>query len=84
MYLYVFHCATRVLSLLMHMVKLVMLQKTMRSIDVLEAALGRVPVWRGRGVGCTGKLPIFGRGGDGLCGIILDEPTWSLKVFYQA
>ena len=56
------------------MVKLVILQKQ-SIIDVSEAALGRIPVWRGRGACCLGKYPVFGRGGDGFCVIISDEPT---------
>ena len=66
----------------MHMVRLVILQKQ-SIIDVLEAAPGRIPVWRGRGAGCLGK-PVFERGGNGFCAIISDEPTRGLKVFYHA
>ena len=64
-------------------VKLVSLQKQSEYYWLSEAAPGRIPVWRGRGAGCLGKLPVFGRGGDGFCAIISDEPTRGMKVFYQ-
>ena len=56
----------------------------MSIIDISESAPGRIPVWCGRGAGCLGKSPVFGRGGDGFCAIILDEQTRGLKVFYHA
>ena len=67
-----------------HMVKLIILQKQKEYYWRFGISAGTNSCLAGTGSdGCFGKLPIFGRGGDGFCAIISDGPTRNLKVIYQ-